>query len=164
MSARQACQRHCVDILPFTTCTFHVAPEAGWARLKGACSEPLRCFFHCEPLIYIAFGWVLDDEIIWLTWGRCCDFLLSHRHSLFICEHKEKDMERKVLLDNTKLNARNTQKENWIEMRDPPATWVGWLTSLLMQWDGVSILSKRKRTEKNWIISMWMKSSALGWD
>ncbi|TMW39684.1 hypothetical protein DOY81_015235 [Sarcophaga bullata] len=32
--ARHACHRHFEDILPRTTCTFHVAPEAGWARRK----------------------------------------------------------------------------------------------------------------------------------
>lgn len=47
INARQACQRHAVDIFPRTTWTFQVAPLAGCALLNGPLST--CCCFHCDP-------------------------------------------------------------------------------------------------------------------
>lgn len=47
ISARQACHRHRDVILPRTTCTFQVAPDAGWALRTGGPSDMFRRLCHC---------------------------------------------------------------------------------------------------------------------
>ena len=46
-SARQACHKQRDVIFPRTTCTFHVAPDAGQARRTGGPNDVFLRLWHC---------------------------------------------------------------------------------------------------------------------
>lgn len=58
--ARQACHRQRDVILPRTTCTFHVAPEAGCARRTGGPSDMFLRLCHCD---FEARAWCMPIAI-----------------------------------------------------------------------------------------------------